>query len=67
LFDGQPPEQDLRREKLMGVLDKANTKWGGGTMRIGSAGVRAARAWTMRREMLSPAYTTDWNQLREVT
>lgn len=67
LFDGQPPELDERREKLMSVLDRANEKWGRGTMGIGSAGVRAPRSWTMRREMLSPCYTTGWNQLREVT
>lgn len=67
LFDGLPPEQDLRREKLMSVLDKANERWGRGTMGIGSAGVRAPRTWTMRREMLSPCYTTDWDQLRVVT
>lgn len=67
LFDTAPPEEDVRREKLMSVLDRANEKWGRGTMGIGSAGVRSPRAWTMRREMLSPCYTTDWNQLREVT
>jgi DNA polymerase V len=32
LFDAPPPAQDLRREKLMGVLDKANGKWGRGSL-----------------------------------
>ena len=54
LFDALSPEQDLKREKLIGVLDKANTKWGRGTMGIGSAGVRAPREWAMQRGMLSP-------------
>lgn len=67
LFDTSPPERNLKRERLMGVLDKANSKWGRGTMGIGSAGVKGDRDWTMQRGMLSPCYTTDWNQLREVT
>lgn len=66
LFDTLPQERDLKRERLMGMLDKANSKWGRGAMGIGSAGVRATRTWTMQRGMLSPCYTTDWDQLREV-
>jgi len=50
----------------MAVLDKANGKCGRETLGIGSAGVRAPRAWTMQRTMLSPCYTTAWDQLREV-
>lgn len=67
LFDALPPERDLKREKLMQVLDKTNTKWGRGAMGIGSAGVRAPRAWTMQRGMLSPCYTTNWHELRIVS
>ncbi|KRE90877.1 hypothetical protein ASG87_01690 [Frateuria sp. Soil773] len=67
LFDATPPELDARREKLMGVLDKANGKWGRGSMGIGSAGVKADRAWTMQRGNLSPCYTTRWNELRTVS
>lgn len=67
LFDALPPEEDLRREKLMGVLDKANSKWGRGTLGIGSAGVKGARTWTMQRGMLSPCYTTRWDELRTVS
>ncbi|WP_199179004.1 DUF4113 domain-containing protein [Dyella sp. AD56] len=67
LFGFAPPEQDLRREKLMGVLDHANQKWGRGTMGIGEGGIKEQRAWAMQRDMLSPRYTTNWNELREVT
>jgi DNA polymerase V len=63
LFDAPPPARDVRREKLMGVLDKANNKWGRGTMGIGSAGVKQQRGWSMLRENLSPAYTTRWDEL----
>jgi len=67
LFDALPPEQDLRRATLMGVLDKANGKWGRHTMGMGSAGVKGDRAWTMQRGMMSPCYTTSWNELRSVS
>jgi DNA polymerase V len=66
LFDVAPIEQDKRRETLMGVLDKANGKWGRGTMGIGSAGVKDQRGWAMSRENLSPCYTTRWEDLRVV-
>lgn len=66
LFDGPPPARNLRREKLMGVLDKANGKWGRGTMGVGSAGVRHQKGWAMLRGNLSPAYTTRWEALRVV-
>ena len=67
LFDALPPAQDLRREKLMAVLDRTNSKWGRGTMGVGSAGVKGHRDWTMNRGQLSPCYTTNWNELRKVT
>ena len=67
LFDALPPASDLRRERLMTVLDCANRKWGRGSLGIGSAGVRGERDWTMQRSMLSPCYTTDCKQVRAVT
>lgn len=67
LFDALPPAQDVRREKLMAVLDSANDKWGRGTMGVGSAGVKGDRPWTMRREMMSPRATTRWDELRRVS
>ena len=65
LFDAQPPEQDLRREKLMGVLDKANSKWGRGSIGLGV--IKDQKGWAMLRGNLSPAYTTNWDQLRVVS
>lgn len=66
LFDALPPAEDLKREKLMGVMDKANGKWVRGSLGIGSAGVKGERDWSMQRGMLSPRYTTRWNEPREV-
>jgi DNA polymerase V len=64
LFDALPPVQDLRREKLMGVLDQANQKWGRGSIGVGV--VKEQKGWAMNREMLSPRYTTCWDDLRIV-
>lgn len=66
LFDAAYAERDLRRKKLMGVLDRANGKWGRGTMGVGSAGVKDQSGWAMSRANLSPRYTTRWDELREV-
>ncbi|WP_345776077.1 DUF4113 domain-containing protein [Rhodanobacter sp. K2T2] len=67
LFDAPPPAQDVRREKLMALLDKTNEKWGRGTMGNGSAGVKDQRGWAMNRQNLSPRYTTCWDEVRAVS
>ena len=53
--------QPVVAEQVMDVLDEINAKWGRGTLR--PAGVPLAPAWGMKREMLSPSYTTRWDQL----
>lgn len=50
---------DTRSQRLMGVLDGINGKYGRGTVRLAAEGVE--RAWQMRRGNLSPGYTTDWD------
>jgi DNA polymerase V len=62
LFVATPPEA---AERVMGVLDAINARWGRGTMR--PAGVPAKPGWGMRREMMSPSYTTRIDQLWTVT
>lgn len=47
-----------RSEKLMGVLDSINERYGRGSLRIAAEGVD--KTWQMRRGNLSPGYTTDW-------
>jgi len=49
------------------TLDKANGKWGRNTLSMGSAGVKGDRAWTIRCGMMSPCYTTNWDELRTVS
>ena len=67
LFDAPLPEQEQRRTSVMRIVDEANAKWGRGTLGIGSAGVQGARGWSMKRELLSPRYTTRWDELPVVS
>ncbi|MDP2244734.1 Y-family DNA polymerase [Pseudomonas sp.] len=62
LFVAAPP---MAVERVMGVMDAINARWGRGTMR--PAGVPAKPDWGMRREMMSPSYTTRIDQLWTVT
>lgn len=56
--------QPSESERVMGVLDQINAKWGRGTIRPGR--VPTAPEWGMRREMMSQSYTTRLDQLWEV-
>ena len=42
---------------LMNVIDKLNTKFGKGSLFLGAQGTR--QEWAMRREFLSPSFTTN--------
>ena len=60
---------DCTRERLMGVLDELNQRYGCGTVKLASAGIPATgerASWAMRQERRSPAYTTSWNDMLEV-
>ncbi|WP_447332606.1 Y-family DNA polymerase [Klebsiella pneumoniae] len=59
LFDDNAPRQNS--EKLMEVLDHLNAKDGRGTLYFAGQGIQ--RAWQMKREMLSPRYTTRFSDL----
>jgi len=58
LFDEQTPRP--RSQELMKVLDTINQT---GLGQIWFAGRGAAPEWKMKREMLSPAYTTRWKDI----
>lgn len=47
--------------ELMRVLDRINARWGRDTVQYAAAGFK--KAWTFKREHLSRAYTTRWDQL----
>lgn len=47
--------------RLMAVMDRINSVWGRGTLHSAAEGIR--KDWKMKRERMSPSYTTCWNQL----
>lgn len=53
-----------KSERLMAAMDAANRKWGRGTLKLASAGTE--NHWAMRRDRMSPGYTTDWEGLPSV-
>jgi len=66
LWDVRPTAADKNKE-LMAAVDRVNQKFGADTLRPATlaAGARMPQV-TMRREMLSPAWTTDWAALPKV-
>ena len=50
--------------KLMRAIDGLNSRFGRGTIKVSSGGLRAE--WGMRQERESPSYTTDWNSVPAV-
>lgn len=59
LFDDNAPKPGS--EKLMEVLDHLNHRNGRGTLYFAGQGITPP--WQMKREMLSPRYTTRWSDL----
>ncbi|HHT8227032.1 Y-family DNA polymerase [Citrobacter sp. TSA-1] len=62
LFDDNAPRRGS--EKLMEVLDHLNAKDGRGTLYFAGQGVKPQ--WAMKRDMLSPRYTTRYSDLLRV-
>ena len=59
------PENDERRERLMATLERISRKFGKNA--VVTAASRLSEEAAMRREHLSPRYTTRWNELLEVS
>lgn len=51
--------------QLMAVMDRINSVWGRGTLHSAAEGVH--KNWKMKREKMSPSYTTRWDQLPVAT
>lgn len=62
LFDSNAPR--VNSEPLMAVLDALNKKQGRGTLFFAGQGIE--QQWQMKREMLSPRYTTRFSDLPRV-
>lgn len=45
------------------LLESVSKKYGRGSLGLGRAGVKAGPDWSMKREMLTPRYTTHWDEL----
>jgi DNA polymerase V len=61
LFDRPDDARSIAR---MRTMDRINAEYGRDTLTLGAAGRR--RAWTLRRDFLSPCYTTKWQDLLTV-
>ena len=63
----QSDEEPVNRSKLMTTLDGLNQRYGKGTVLMASAGLAGERrAWVMKQQRRTPAYTTCWNDLAVV-
>jgi len=57
----ESPGNIARRAKLNAVMDRINNTYGRETLRVASSG--RSRGWAMKREHLSPRYTTRWSDI----
>ncbi len=69
LSDGAHEQQDLfnptpNNPKLMGVFDLLNHRYGVGAVFLAAQGID--KKWEMRREMLTPQYTTRWQDIPKI-
>ena len=61
LFDRPDDARSIRR---MRAIDQLNARFGRGAVGFGTAGER--HGWGLRREFISPRYTTEWDELLRV-
>jgi DNA polymerase V len=57
----ESPDALARRAKLNAVMDQINNTFGRETLRVAASG--QLRRWAMKREHLSPRYTTRWEDI----
>lgn len=58
LFSG-----DVNKPELMQCLDSVNNRYGTGTL---SLGAMKSEKWAMKREYMSPRYTTNWKDVPKI-
>ena len=49
--------------RLMSAMDVVNSSYGASTVRVASSGTRKGRGWHMKRQRMTPWYTTRWGDL----
>ncbi|WP_239437857.1 Y-family DNA polymerase [Arthrobacter alpinus] len=58
------PFENPHEERHIGqLLEDVSKKYGRGSIGLGSAGIKGGPDWSMKRDMLSPRYTTHWDEL----
>lgn len=61
VFDSLEERSTMNNAGLMSVMDDINRRFGRDSIRL--AGSQLSAAWHMRQTMLSPAYTTRWDEI----
>lgn len=60
------PGEEPTRLRLADTVEEISARYGRSAIGWGSTGMRGRSRWDMRRERLSPAGTTNWNELLTV-
>tara|TARA_R110000824_G_scaffold288508_2_gene476458 strand:- start:28296 stop:29543 length:1248 start_codon:yes stop_codon:yes gene_type:complete len=55
------PQQTEQSRALMAMLDKVNRRYGKHSMKLANTGIQPR--WSMKRDYMSPRYTTRWKDL----
>jgi DNA polymerase V len=69
LVDAQQQQLDVwvdhqqldKQKKVMNLIDEVNAKWGDETLTFAACGIE--KPWKMQRQLRSPRFTTQWNEL----
>ena len=61
------PEQHDRSQRLMSVMDQINQRYQNAMCYASTLPTKQYNGWLMRRDHLSPAYTTRWSDLLRVS
>lgn len=60
-FHQHSDEEIEKKDRLMSVFDTVNARYGSNTIKLAAEGFN--HHWSMRSEMRSPCYTTQWSDL----
>lgn len=52
-----------RRDKMMTVMDQINQRYGTSTLKTAAEGAKKAERWHSKRELRSPGYTYNWDEI----
>jgi DNA polymerase V len=56
-----------KQDRLMSVMDEINRKEGRGTLFLAASNIPEKSAWEMKRNLMSPRYTTRWDEMLVVS